>query len=476
MAARQNKEELLELLEERQRRIEQHKILTYFPDTGPLRRELYRKHLEFFGAGLNHRIRLFLAANRVGKTESAGGYEVTCHLTGEYPAWWMGRRFSGPVKAWAAGDTRQTTRDIQQFKLLGPPNNHGSGLIPGKLLIKTTPKPGVPDAVETVTVKHKSGGVSTLGFRSYDQGRKAFQGTEQDVIWLDEECPEDIYQECLVRTMTTQGMVVLTFTPLLGLTPLVLGFLPGGKLEESSVGERAVVMATWDDVPHLSESDKAALLAEFPPHQRDARSKGVPQLGSGAIYPVSESDFVIAPFALPAYWPRVYALDVGWNRTAGIWAAHDRETDTLYLYSEHYRGQAEPAIHASAIKARGAWIPGVIDPASRGRSQEDGKQLLAQYLAEGLDLTTAKNAVEAGIYEVWQRLSTGRLKVFASLGNWLQEFRLYRRDEKGRIVKEGDHLMDCIRYLCMSGIERAIVQAPERITQVNYMGDSACAY
>ncbi len=40
-----------------------------------------------------------MAANRVGKTEGAGGYEMTCHLTGRYPHWWEGRRFSGPVRA-----------------------------------------------------------------------------------------------------------------------------------------------------------------------------------------------------------------------------------------------------------------------------------------------------------------------------------------------------------------------------------------
>lgn len=225
------------------------------------------------------------------------------------------------------------------------------------------------------------------------------------------------------------------------------------------------VFAGWDDVPHLDEQTKRELLASTPPHLRDARSKGIPSLGSGAIYPVEESEIVVPDMPIPDHWPRAYAMDVGWNRTAAAWGAMDRESDTLYLYAEHYRGQAEPSIHADAVKARGEWISGVIDPASRGRSQKDGEQLLQVYTDLGLRLTPAINAREAGIYEVWSRLSTGRLKVFASMRSWLAEYRLYRRDERGNIVKENDHLMDATRYLVMSGIEQARVKpAPKTET------------
>ena len=208
-----------------------------------------------------------------------------------------------------------------------------------------------------------------------------------------------------------------------------------------------VVMAGWDDCGHLDEKAKATLLASIPPYQRDARSKGIPQLGSGAIYPVPETEIVVDDFAIPKHWARGYGFDVGWNKTAAIFAALDRDSDVLYLYSEHYKGQAEPSIHAASIKARGDWIPGRIDPAARGRSQRDGEQLLQDYVDLGLDLATAKNAVEAGLYKVWMRLSTGRLKVFKSCQSWLGEFRIYRRDVKGHVVKENDHLMDGTRYL-----------------------------
>lgn len=461
--------ELLQLLQERKRRTDRRKLLTYYPDEGPLRYEAYPKHMEFFAGGATHRERCMLAANRVGKTEGVGGYEVALHLTGQYPHWWKGKRFDRGTRWWAAGDTGKTVRDILQAKLLGTPGDPsslGTGLIPGDAIVDTTPKAGIPDAIETVRVRHVSGDISTLQFKSYEMGRVSFQGTEQDGIWLDEECPIAVYIEALTRTMTTNGLVLATFTPLEGLSETVMHFLPDGKLEERT-GTRLVVMATWDDAPHLSTQQKQELWDSIPPYQRDARSKGIPQLGSGAIYPVPESEILVDPFEIPPSWPRVYSMDVGWNRTAAIWGAWDRESSTVYLYSEHYRSQAEPSIHADAIKAKGDWIPGVIDPAARGRAQRDGDQLLTTYRELGLDIATANNAVEAGIYAVWQRLSGGRLKIFRTCQNWLSEYRLYRRDDKGRIVKDKDHLMDCTRYLINSGLDRATVkpEPDERETQ-----------
>lgn len=464
---REEKSHLLALLEEKDRRARGRKLLTYFPDSGELRRDLYVKHLSFFEAGLTHMERAAIAANRVGKT-TLSAYETTLHLTGRYPEWWNGRRFNHPVEWWAASDTGETTRDILQLEFMGKIDQLGTGMIPKECIIgEPSHRRGVADAIDTVRVSHISGGESGLSFKSYDQGREKFQGTKKHGISLDEEPDMGVYTECLTRLMATSpgdqdGTMICTFTPLKGMSAVVLSFLNDPN------PNRFVLTLGFDDAPHLSEQSKAKLLAAFPPHERDARSKGTPQLGSGAIYPVGESEFLVDDFEIPDHWPRAYALDVGWNKTAALWGALNRDTDTLYLYSEHYRGQAEPAIHAQAIKARKEWIPGVIDPASRGRTQDDGRQLLQMYVDLGLDLEIANNAVEAGIYEVWTRLSTGRLKVFRSMNNWLQEFRLYRRDDKGRIVKEKDHLMDDTRYLVMSGISRAKVKPVNKPKSVNY--------
>lgn len=210
-----------------------------------------------------------------------------------------------------------------------------------------------------------------------------------------------------------------------------------------------LVTATWDDAPHMDDKARSEMLASTPPHMRDARSKGIPDIAAGAIYPIALSEILVDPFQLPVYWPRAYGLDVGWNRTAAIWGAIDRSIDCIYLYTEHYRGKAEPSIHATAIKARGDWIPGLIDPAARGRGQKDGEQLMYCYNQLGLKLNPANNAIDATIYEIWERLSTGRLKIFRTLQNWQAEYRLYRRDEDGDIVKEFDHLMDATRYLVL---------------------------
>lgn len=417
----------------------------FFPDVGELRRELYKEHVAFFRAGATFKERLFLAANRTGKTEG-GAFEVTCHLTGLYPEWWEGRRFKKPVNVLVAGETSKLVRDSLQKKLLGELGQEGTGMLPRHVIGAKRPKHGIPDAVDICMVKHVSGGESILQFQSYDQGRTAFQATERDVVWCDEEPPLDVYGEAATRTMTTKGLIITTFTPLKGVSSTVQ-FLQ----RRAEAGEVYLCSVTWDDVPHLSEEDKRVMLMAYPPHQRDARTRGIPSMGAGAIYAVPEEHFVIDPIQIPPHWVRFYGLDVGWNNTAACWFALDRDTDTMYLYDSYKVGALEPAQHCAAIKARGTYLHGEIDPASNGRSQIDGGRLLELYKGLGLKLHLAENAVEAGIFEVWQRLVDKRLKVFSTNSAWLAEYRMYRRCEKGKVVKENDHLMDAMRYGVVSG-------------------------
>jgi phage terminase large subunit-like protein len=428
-------------------------IDSLYPETGQLSRHNYIKHMEFFAAGKTHMERATISGNRCGKTHMSC-YESTLHLTGEYPSWWEGRRFDHGVDWWSASVTGETTRDILQHKFLGQPGQFGTGLIPKKAIIgEPTSRRGLADAVDTIQIKHISGDISTLSFKSFDQGREKFQGTKKDGIQLDEEPPASVYFEALTRLSATEpgqedGLMLCTFTPLSGMSAVVLMFL------NDASSARFVMTMGMDHAPHLSSATKQKLLKSYPPHEREARINGTPQLGAGKIYPVDEVELIVPDFQIPKHWPRIYGFDVGWNKTACIWGAIDRETDIVYLYSEHYQGEQLPVVHAQALKARGLWIPGLIDPASRGKSQRDGQQLMQDYVELGLNLTPAFNGVESGLYSCWERMAGGRLKVFASLNNWREEFRLYRRNEQGKVHKEKDHLMDAMRYMIM-GLDQA---------------------
>lgn len=224
---------------------------------------------------------------------------------------------------------------------------------------------------------------------------------------------------------------------------------------------KILVTATWDDAPHLSEQEKQDMFNALPPHQRDARSRGVPSLGAGAIYPVAEDQIKCDPFKIPDYYEIFAGMDVGWKCTAVAWFARDPDTRNVWLFDVYSAGQREPVVHASAIRARGDWVPIAIDPAARGRGQRDGEQLYQDYMDLGLDLVKADNSREAGIYKVWQYLSNGRLKVFSTCNAFFTEYRMYHRDEKGQIVKENDHCMDAVRYGMVTGIDLAMPKPME---------------
>jgi phage terminase large subunit-like protein len=232
---------LIQILSDRAKIQDQTQIVTWFQDPSdhpalkncPLGRKHYPKQMQFFAnEATNDEVALF-GGNRTGKTHCCC-FADTLHLTGLYPDWWPGRRFDRPIDMWVATDTAKNTRDILQEKFCGKPGveqAYGTGMIPGDLLVRKTVKHGLADAYESVFVRHVSGGVSTLQFKSYDQGREAFQGTRQDRIHLDEEPKLEIYAECGMRLMSTvpgekNGTLALTETPLLGVSDLMITFMP----------------------------------------------------------------------------------------------------------------------------------------------------------------------------------------------------------------------------------------------------------
>lgn len=425
------------------------------------------KHEAFFAAGAIYPERLFMAANRSGKSV-CGCYEDSCHATGVYPSWWTGKRFDHPVDIWAVGPDAVTVRDTLQRELLGAVGEEGTGMLPAHVLGKATGKQGVVGAVDKIRIKHVSGGWSTISFKNYKQDLQAFMGTAIHVVHLDEECPIEIWNECNIRTATTDGIMYATFTPLNGYSRMVINFckkadyLMGAKPlvasdvtddedSEELVGaykRKAVVQAGWDDAPWLTTEIKARLLEDTPEHLRDARSRGIPSMEGGSVFTTPLERVLVEPFTIPDNWPRMYGLDVGWNVTAAVWAALDPNTGIIYLYDEHYQGEQFPQHHAHAIKMRGDWIRGVIDPAAKGRSQRDGLQLMRDYKELGLKLLPADNSLEAGLHKMNELLSTGRLRMFSTLRNIQKEYMLYKRKLNGSIDPHcDDHALDCARYI-----------------------------
>src|SRR5258708_3545717 len=235
----------------------------------------YKKQQEFHDLGLTKKERMLFAGNRNGKTY-CGGAEMAMHLTGEYPDWWMGRRWDRPIEAWAAGETSLACRDIVQKMLCGKPGivaEQGSGMIPRAAVnwVKdVTSARGISNFYDTIHVKHISGGYSSLYFKTYEQGATKWQGASLDLIWFDEEPPEDVYAEGLARLGDRGGMAFMTFTPLQGKSKVVCRFT------DIPDPFRATVTMTIDDALHMKPAERKALIASYLPPQVEASSRGVP--------------------------------------------------------------------------------------------------------------------------------------------------------------------------------------------------------
>lgn len=460
----EEEQELLDLLIEEQWEFDHAGFYNKYFHTEEKRQE-YLHWINAFNVTKDYKQIMALCANQVGKTTFGLCY-VVMSTTGIYPDWYDGYKFESANTWWLGGVSQKDVRDVLQERLLGPVGDFGSGFLPHKCIEFETLKDAQRDTtpIGTFRVKHKNGGHSTVTFKSYAEGREAWQAKPGISILLDEEPPIEIYVEALMRTIASDGRVLLTFTPMKGVSDTITNFLGDHDIlhPTGEVGPgRYLVRASWDDAPHLSEEAKNNLIQSIPKFQRDARSKGIPSLGAGAIYRVSEELVFIEPFALPPHWKRSYGMDVGWNRTSAIWGAIDPDSGIHYIYSEHYLGEEKPTVHTQSIMARGKWMKGAIDPAARGRGQDDGQKLFDQYCDLGLNLTKANNAVSGPLWEIEEAMEQGRFKIFKTCTNILSEFRLYRRDEKGAIVKKDDHAMDALRYWWNTGRDIASTEKEE---------------
>lgn len=413
---------------------------------------------EVLAGGSMYLKRMLMAGNRVGKTFIAA-YEVAVHATGLYPDWWEGKRYNHAPLIWVSSLSNETLRDIIQLELLGKIGEFGTGMVPEKLLIDWDfRQAGIKGVVDSFRVRHVTGEKSVIKTKVAEQGWEKYQGTAPDFFWQDEE-PDDfrIISESFIRLMTTNGSFLLTFTPLKGESLIVQHFM------EENKANRHIYTATWDDAKHLDEKTKKAFLDEVPQHEKLTRTKGIPMMGEGAVFPISDEAILCKPFPIPDHFALICGVDFGVNHpAAAVWLAIDRDTQTTYLVNAYKKAHELPSFHASVIKKQDpdSHIPVVWPHDGINEEKSSGENVAKSYQAEGVrmfpfsarydDKVGSTQKIEPIVQELYDEMVKGRFKVFDNAGGqlFLQEKRgLHRKD--GKIKAIHDDIFAATRYAKM---------------------------
>jgi phage terminase large subunit-like protein len=200
-----------------------------------------------------------------------------------------------------------------------------------------------------VDIRRADGGMCRIFFLSYDMPRSKWQGSGVGRIWLDEEPPEDILNECLARIVTTRGSIILTFTPVEG-----LGFWHDRLWKPASQGRgdwRAftAALATYDEaneaefnvgdvlVPHLTRKQIVKFASQYPdPDERAIRIFGLVRSRAGLVFKTYSDDIhYIDPFDVPRHWPLWGGVDPGFHGFAAELYTQD-EAGVSYRVAEYY--------------------------------------------------------------------------------------------------------------------------------------------
>lgn len=425
----------------------------------------YQKQLDFLNC--DSKVAIMFGANRAGKTTCAA-WKVAVHATGIYPEWYKGKRINRPNTQWVVGVTNEQMRNAVQVILLGrqAKANPGTGMIPKNKLGRITWRQGVPDCVDTIEVIHVSGGSSFISLMSERMGEDVFQGAEIDGAWIDEEVSQKVINEVDIRLMTTGGQMIVTFTPLKGMTSFVLW-----AMEEDDGPICSKFFMGWDDVTHLSEAEKQAMVHKYKgnPHELKARMTGYPTVGRGLIYPFPEEQIFIPSFKLARHWRRLGGLDPGFEHpTASVVAAFDDEADCIYVYGDYKLAHQTPPVHALRLKNWGD-IDFATDPAANQTDKGSGEKLMTMYQENGVSVFKANNQVQYGIGLIFRALEEGKLFIFDTCHHLRREMKLYRYDEKsGKIVKKNDDCLDALRYLMCEQAKARVIGQRRRFEEPDY--------
>ena len=467
---KQDKIVLIQALQEKKRRFDAKKLQRHYESFYPWQVQFCKNTNDYYESCL-------CAANQIGKTR-VGTTLDAYHLTGEYPEDYPGYKFESPPLIWCLGYSMEKTRDLLQKELFGdftPSDGFVGGLIPKEKIISHESAQGTVNAMRSVKVKHKKG-TATVQFWSYTQGQHAIMGDVVDWVHIDEE-PRDqnIRPQVLTRTINGDrgkgGRVIYTFTPENGRTELVIQF------SDTPSSDQSYMQVGWNDAPHMTDEKKERLLAQYPEYQRKMRSEGEPMLGHGRIYDISDEYIECDPIEIPDHWLVIGGLDFGWDHPqAIIKLAMDPDNDIVYITNSWKAAETSANDAWSVVKP---WLLGVpVAWPADGLQHEKGKDAATQqkenWTQAGFKLlpdhaTWPKGgvSVETGLYETINRQRKGTYKVFKGQPEFMTEHRQYHRDEKGKIVKVVDDMLDAARYAYMMrryGIRQGDINKPLTVT------------
>lgn len=456
----------------------------------------YDIQLRFVAETADHDNLCLSGANRTGKTALVGRYALPIWATGQYPEDWKGRRWDRAITAWVGSTDWTTNIDGCQRALLGDvhkgkdhagiaywDDKQGKFIppgIPAESISKIEYNPHVKGTVSRCYIKHEAGGQSEIRFVSFLQGRERLQAGKADIVWADEEPPEDVMTELSARTIDSAGLSLLTFTPLKGISSVVRSFIGDAVIDVkmpnvlySSVG--VLVRMSAFDVPHLADHPEiiAAMERKYPRHQHMARIQGIPALGEGAIYPFDDAFLTVQPFDVPEHWHVLDGIDLGFSHpTARARLVMNPDTQEIFLTRTYKQSGQSPRLHVEAWETQFPLAVPVAWPHDGRNSETDGKTKISRYKELGMQALNKPVAMpgskrgmvmplEGSIQLLYEWMEAGKFKVFAGNHHFFSEKALYRREKvKTRqggvdqqsdyaissVVKEMDDVMDAVRY------------------------------
>ena len=427
----------------------------------------YSTQLKFLAAGgAGAHQRLIYGGNQTGKTAVCAA-EVAWHASGNYPDWYVGHKFSKPVRIWSIGESTVLVRDTMQRWLCGPRNDFGTGTIPLESFAKAPVMvPGGTGAIDTVFVTHatdgKPDGTSELSFKSFEQRREKLQSESVDFIWIDERPDELLYNELYARTIATNGHLIVSYTPIgegaaAGLTYRFLS---------EPAADRAVFRIAGEEAKHISAARREEVAAGLPDEERETRLEGVPQLGTGPIFPVELLPAIVKNVnvddqaVIPNWTKWCVGIDFGFDHPfAAVLIAWDAQTGHVWVLDSFAMTRSSALYHVQRIHAmtKGLRVPVSWPHDGSTHDKGSGLALKDQYKNFGANMlpthavnrSSGKNDLLPSIEEIRELMYSGRLTVAAHNTELIEEIRHYHRDHDYRVSKQRDDLISAFRYAVM---------------------------